>query len=194
MKRFLKSKKGIALLATVVVAAMASGAFAFFTATGTGSGTASVGDAANNIYVSATTSGTLRPHGPAGTLSFSAKNFADFSQAISSIHATSVSACEVAWTTPDLSAYPVATPTCADSGPAAASDAACDTSLETGSSNTTTDAFWIPDVTVDPTLDGHLAPSANRAMTTQGSITMNDTGVSQDQCKNKNLLVTFTTA
>ena len=194
MKRFLKSKKGIALLATLAVAAMATGAAAFFTATGTGSGTASVGDAANNIYVSATTAGTLRPAGPAGTLSFSAKNFADFSQSISSIHATSVSACEDAWTAPDLSAYPVATPTCDDVGTAAASDAACDTSLETGSSNTNADAFWIPDVTVDPTADGHLAPNANRAMTTQGSITMNDTGVSQDQCKKKNLLVTFTTA
>ena len=44
--KFLMSKKGVALLATLVVAAVAAfGAYAYFTAAGSGSGTASVGSA-----------------------------------------------------------------------------------------------------------------------------------------------------
>ena len=44
MKRFITSKKGIALLAALVVAAAAAiGAYAYWTASGSGSGTASVG-------------------------------------------------------------------------------------------------------------------------------------------------------
>jgi hypothetical protein len=44
MKKFLKSKKGIALFATMVVAiATAVGAYAYFTSTGTGTGSATVG-------------------------------------------------------------------------------------------------------------------------------------------------------
>ncbi len=47
MKLF-KSKKAVALLATLVVAVAASiGAYAYFTSTGTGSGTATVGSATN---------------------------------------------------------------------------------------------------------------------------------------------------
>lgn len=44
MKRFITSKKGIALLATLVVAAAAAvGAYAYFTSTGSGTGSANVG-------------------------------------------------------------------------------------------------------------------------------------------------------
>jgi hypothetical protein len=44
MKRFIKSKKGFALLAALVVAVAASvGAYAYFSSTGTGSGSATVG-------------------------------------------------------------------------------------------------------------------------------------------------------
>src|SRR2546423_5852004 len=46
MKKFIKSKKGLALLATLVVAVAASvGAYAYFTTSGSGSGNAQVGDA-----------------------------------------------------------------------------------------------------------------------------------------------------
>ncbi len=66
MKRFIKSKKGIALLATLVVAAVAAfGAYAYFTSTGSGTGTATVGTANNWVVaVSAPTGGPLYPgHG-----------------------------------------------------------------------------------------------------------------------------------
>src|SRR5690242_9315578 len=110
--KILKTKKALALLAAVAVVGVAAfGAYAYFTSTGTGSGTATVGTAANNIYVSGTTSGTLYPGGSAGTLSFSAKNFASFSQSITNIHATSVQACVGTWSTPNLASYPVAAPT-----------------------------------------------------------------------------------
>lgn len=48
MGKFLKSKKGIVLLATVVVAAAAAvGAFAYFSSTGSGTGNATVGSSAH---------------------------------------------------------------------------------------------------------------------------------------------------
>ena len=54
--RFLKTKKGVALLVTlVVVAAAAFGAYAFFTAAGTGSGTASAGP--NDVTITLTAAG-----------------------------------------------------------------------------------------------------------------------------------------
>ena len=47
MKKFLKSKKGLALLATMVVAVAAIGAYAYFTSTGSGTGNATVGTDSN---------------------------------------------------------------------------------------------------------------------------------------------------
>ena len=56
MKRFLRSKKGAAaLLATVVVAISAVGAFAYFTNTGSGTGAATVGTSAEVSLVGTTT-------------------------------------------------------------------------------------------------------------------------------------------
>lgn len=65
MKRFMRSKKGIAaLLATLVVAAAAAvGAYAYFTSTGHGTGTASVGS------VSATGALNVAVSGPTGAAS-----------------------------------------------------------------------------------------------------------------------------
>lgn len=192
--KIIKTKKGMTLLAVVAVVGVAAfGAYAYFTSTGTGTGTATVGTAANNIYVSGTTSGTLYPGGPAGMLSFSAKNFANFSQSITNIHATSVQACVGAWSTPNLGSYPVAAPTCPDSAAGdLADDAACGT-LSNGATNDTSKNFRVADIAVDPNADGHLAANANRALTTTGPISMNDTGANQDSCKSKNLLITFST-
>jgi hypothetical protein len=65
MKKFIKSKKGIALLATLVVAAVtAVGAFAYFTSAGSGSGSATVGSpSASDIQLSSATVGDLYPGG-----------------------------------------------------------------------------------------------------------------------------------
>jgi hypothetical protein len=197
MKGFIKSKKGIALLATLVVlAAAAVGAYAYFTATGTGSGTATVGSTANDIYVTAATTGTVYPDGTSHTLTFTAYNYSTFAQSISSIHATGVAACEDAWTTPDLTAYPPVAPVCNDAGDALTSDGNCVTSLSTGATNDTSDAFWIPDVTVNPVQDlgnGSATSPSGATVNTTGTITMNDTTANQDACQGKNLELTFTT-
>jgi hypothetical protein len=60
MKRFLKSKKGIAILATLAVIAGAGAAYASFSSSGAGTGTATVG-ASHNVVISSTTTGTLYP-------------------------------------------------------------------------------------------------------------------------------------
>ena len=59
MKRFVRSKKSLALLATVVVAAAAAiGAYAYLSAGGTGSGIGTAGTAANNLVVQGPCTGT----------------------------------------------------------------------------------------------------------------------------------------
>ena len=69
MKQFLKSKKGLILLATLVVAAAAAvGAYAYFTATGSGTGTASVGTSTDwTIEQAGSTGPDLLPDATIGT-------------------------------------------------------------------------------------------------------------------------------
>ena len=69
MKGFIKSKKGLVLLATLVVAAAAAvGAYAYFSSTGHGSGSASVGSSSAFTIASDThTGGPLTPGGGSGT-------------------------------------------------------------------------------------------------------------------------------
>jgi hypothetical protein len=63
MKKFLKSKKGIALLATMIAAVVAAvGAYAYFTANGEGSGSATVGTS-DTIALSSDLVGDLYPDG-----------------------------------------------------------------------------------------------------------------------------------
>jgi hypothetical protein len=67
MKRLFKSKKGIALLATLVVAAAGAVAgYAYFTSTGNGNGSASVGTASNWSVAAQTGVGTLYPEAAGG--------------------------------------------------------------------------------------------------------------------------------
>jgi hypothetical protein len=194
MKKFLMSKKGIALLATLVVAVAASvGAYAYFTATGTGQGTATVGTSANNLYVRGTTSGTLYPGGPSRTVSFTAKNFSNFAQSISKIHLDSVKACDVPWTFGSEATYPVPAATCSGIELVTAD---CGSMADGAGANTPlTKDFYLSDVTVDPssTTDGNLAANADRALDATGTIVMNDASYNQNLCKNQNLLLTFST-
>jgi len=73
--RFFKSKKGIALLATLVVAAVAAvGAYAYFDTGATGTGTAQTGvPTALTITQEGTISGLL-PGGPAAPIDFTVNN------------------------------------------------------------------------------------------------------------------------
>lgn len=194
----MKGRLALGGLAAVAALALAAGAYAYFTSTGTGSGNASVGITGSNIYVTAVTGGTVYPGGPTQTLTFTAKNFANFNQAISGIHATGVAACSVAWSTPSLGSYPPTAPSCSDMGAAAGQDTTCagysTPNLETGATNTGKDEFWIPDTTVSPTGDGNLAASATATLSEQGSVTMNDLNLNEDACQKKYLEFTFTTS
>jgi hypothetical protein len=67
--KFIKSKKGLALLATLAVAVVAAvGAYAYFTSTGTGIGTATVGtDSPWTVGQTGSTGGALYPDPAIGT-------------------------------------------------------------------------------------------------------------------------------
>jgi hypothetical protein len=69
MKKFLVSKKGIALFAAIVAVAVgAFGAYAYFTSTGTGTGTATVGtDSAWTLGQTGSTGPALYPDSTIGT-------------------------------------------------------------------------------------------------------------------------------
>jgi hypothetical protein len=76
MKRLFKSKKGIALLATLVVAAAGAVAgYAYFTSTGTGSGSASVGAASTWTVSADTLKGTLYPDPSTGGTNLATVNY-----------------------------------------------------------------------------------------------------------------------
>ena len=191
-------KRTLVLLGVMVVAIAASiGAYAYWTSTGTGQGSAATGEAANNIYVRGTSATTLTPGGPSSIVSFTAKNFANFGQSISKIHLASVKACEVPWVYGSEVTYPVPAATCADVGAAAISDANCGTIVQAPAANTplATD-FYMADVTVNPSsvTDGKLAANDDRAISSTGTLLMNNASNDQQDCKNKNLLLTFTTS
>src|SRR5207248_2861641 len=88
---FLKSRKGIALLAMLVVAAVAAaGAYAYFTTTGSGSGTGTVGTS-SNLVLTGTASATLYP-GTSSPVSFTALNNSPGHQQLGTIYLASVEA------------------------------------------------------------------------------------------------------
>lgn len=104
MKKFIKSKKGIAaLLATLtVVAFSAVGAYAYFTATGTGTGSATVGTV-SGVTLAGTISGNLYPAGAPAGVSVLVSNPGSGAQSVGSIHLASITAdaghptCDVSW-------------------------------------------------------------------------------------------------
>jgi hypothetical protein len=76
MKKFFTSKKGLALLATMIVAVAAVGAYAYFTSTGSGSGSATVGsDSAWVVGQTATSGGPLYPDSTIGTGNIQTKTY-----------------------------------------------------------------------------------------------------------------------
>jgi hypothetical protein len=85
MKRFLMSRKGIALLATIAVAALASGAYAYFTSTGSGTGSVSVGhSSAFSITNQSTSGGDLLPGSGTDTVTWTVHNASSGNQQLSS--------------------------------------------------------------------------------------------------------------
>lgn len=176
MKRFIRSKKGIALLATLVVAAAAAiGAYAYFTATGSGSGSATVGTAANNLVITGTPDTTaLTPGGTGSVITFAVQNPSNFNQAVSNIHLSGVVACNTT----------LVSNVCPSGHDVSGTGAGeCDVS-----------AFTMPDVTVNPSGDGNLGPNSTTTLTETGTLSMADNGSNQDGCKLANLALSFTSS
>src|SRR5690242_9497011 len=91
MKRFIKSKKGLALLAALVVAVAASiGAYAYFTSTGTGTGHATVGSDTNFTVTPTDVSALnkLYPGGPSYAVDGKVVNTSAGNQQLNTITAT----------------------------------------------------------------------------------------------------------
>jgi hypothetical protein len=102
--KFIKSKKAIVLLATlVVVAAAAFGAYAYFTSTGTGTGSASVGTATNwTVGQTGSTGGALYPDATIGganvqTKAYHVKNGGSGSQYLTQVVISIANADGSAW-------------------------------------------------------------------------------------------------
>jgi hypothetical protein len=167
----IKRRKFLAGVIAAGVLVVTGAAIAYFTASGTGTGTASVGTS-SALTIHGSTSGTLYP-GTSTNVTFTADNPSSGHQQIGSIHLASIVACSVAF-----------------SGgvcPSGNEVTSCE-SVETGSSDTNTANFWMPDVVANQDL-----PSGNgQSVTATGSLKMNDLTTNQNACKSVNLLLNFT--
>jgi hypothetical protein len=172
MHRFM-SKKGLGVLAVLAVGiAVSVAAYGYFTAPGSGTGTASVGST-GSITLSGSATGTLYPAGAPSSVSVLVTNNGSGSQFVSSVHLASVQI--------DHSSQVY---TGASSGQQSTWDQ-CDVS--TSGANP---AFTMADIPVAATLT--KSGSAGDHLTKSGSLQMNDTGVSQNNCQGAPLQLNFT--
>jgi hypothetical protein len=157
MRTFLKSKKGLAaLIATLVVAISAVGAYAYFTSTGAGSGSATVGTSTTwAVTTDAATGGVLTPGGASlDTIAYHVKNNNAGQQNLANVAVSVANADGTPWTS---------VTGCSKA------DFSISGALAGATFNDTAQA-------------ANLAPGA----TANGSVTLKmvDTGLNQDGCKN----------
>ena len=164
---------GILAVSAVAVAASVA-AYAYFTAAGSGTVTASIGST-GSISLSGSVSGTLYPDGAAATVSVLASNGGSSSQYVSAVHLASIQI--------DHSS---STYTGASSGQQSTWDA-CDVSTSGGSP-----AFTMADVSVTTTLT--RSGTGGDHVTKTGSLQMNDTGVTQNNCQGAPLQLNLTSS
>jgi hypothetical protein len=177
--KFIKSKKGLVLLATLAVAiAAAVGAYAYWTASGAGSGTAAVGSITSGIQVHQTsTPSGLYPGGPAQALS------GDFGNTNSSpAYVTSVT---VALSSITNGASNGSLPACTTSD-FALSATSNGSAIDNGNGTFT--------VTVGQDIPGLAGQNANPyAGSWSGvSVGMRDTSANQDNCENATVNLSYT--
>jgi hypothetical protein len=168
-----KSRKRIAVPVALALAIAGSiTAYAYFAASGTGTGTASVGSA-TNIALSGTVTGTLYPAGSPASVSVLVTNNGAASQYVNAVHLASIAV--------DHSSV---TYTSASSGQQSTWDS-CDVSTSGVSP-----AFTMADISVTTTLT--KSGTGTDHVTKSGSLLMNDTGVSQNNCQGAPLQLNFT--
>ena len=98
--KFIKSKKGLTLLATLTVAVVAAvGAYAYFTSSGTGSGSATVGtDAGLTVTQTGTAPSGMLPGGADQDINIHVANPAAFQQKLSALTVAVKNANGTTWT------------------------------------------------------------------------------------------------
>jgi hypothetical protein len=163
--KLIKSKKGIALLATLAVAVVAAvGAYAYFTSTGAGTGSASVGTS-TAFVLHGSAAGAVYP-GTSSTVTFTVDNPSTGHQFLNTIHLVSVDA------------YPTAT------------DRTNHTNaiLTCGGANSASSDFQMADVAVNH----DYAAGNGQSVTPTGTLQMNNLNASQDTCKNAFLELNLT--
>jgi hypothetical protein len=170
-RRFTKKRVAVGL-GLVGALALAVGAYAYFTQSGAGTGSASVGSS-SQVSLAGTITGTLYPGGSAASVSVLVTNNGSGSQYVNKVHLASISI--------DHSS---ATYTGATAAQQATWDS-CDTSV-----SGTPSAFTMSDITVGSTLTKHGTTGDHT--TVSGSLQMNDTGVSQDNCQGAPLTLNLT--
>lgn len=155
----LKRRKVLVSLAVVAVFAIAGGAVAFWTSTGTGSGSATVGTSANLTLTPVVITGTLVPGGAAATSAITINN-------------------------PGSSAVKV-------------SNIALDTTLPATGNGALSGIGGLPagcsasDFTFTSNIAaaGVTVPAGGNAVVNTATLTMANTAVNQDACKNANLTI-----
>jgi hypothetical protein len=172
--RILHSKRGRVALGIIAALATAGGALAYFTTSGSGTGAATVG-ASSPLTIHGTSASTLYP-GTSSTASFTVDNPSPGRQQVGTIHLATVKACPAgdSWTGS----------ACSNSGTEITT---CE-SVETGTTDTTTANFWMPDVVANQ----QVASGNGQAVTATGTLMMNNLNSSQNTCQNANLTLNFT--
>lgn len=175
MIRRFKKKRNLALVGLLLLV-LSSGAVAYFTAGGSGSGTAAVGTTAN-VVLHGSTTGTLYP-GTSVTVALTADNPNSSKAQVGTLQLTGIKACSGAgssWNGTGCSSGGTEVTSCEDFDPGSAADA-------------NAHDFYMANVVENQELP---ASSTGTALTHSGTLTMNDLSTSQDQCKNVNLYLTF---
>jgi hypothetical protein len=168
MKGFIKSKKGLVLLATLVVAAAAAvGAYAYFSSTGTGTGSATVGSSTAFVVTeTAQSGGPLYPDGSIGTgaghnvqtNTYTVNNPSAGKQNLNQVVIKIANANGSAWSSQTNALKPACTASDFSVGGQAVGSAWTDTSLAA-------------DLTAGQTVTGHV------------TVEMIDDGANQDNCQ-----------
>ena len=174
MGSLLHSARSRVALGVVTSRALAGGEVSYFTATGSGTGSATVG-ASSALTIHGTSASTLYP-GTSSTVSFTVDNPSPGHQQVGTIHLATVKACPAgdSWTGS----------ACSNSGTEITT---CE-SVETGSSDTNTANFWMPDVVANQQVNS----GNGQTVTATGTLTMNNLSASQNSCQNANLTLNFT--
>lgn len=175
-------KKRSAALAALLLLLLSAGAVAYFTAGGSGSGSATVGTS-STITLHGTTSGTLYPGTSVG-VTLSADNPSPGHQLVGTVHLSGIKACtggtgnDSVWTGS----------ACSDSANGGTEVAGCEDLDNGSSSNANSHDFYMADVVENQ----NLASGSGIGLTNSGTLSMNDLASSQNQCKNVNLYLQFT--